>query len=230
KDGKDLEVEITTHDLIFGGRPARYLMSQDVTQKRKVELQVHQAQRMESLGQLAGGVAHDFNNLLGVILNFSWFVKANLTAEAEAGRGERWRAVWKDVERIERAAQDAARLTHQLLAFARVEVVQPRAMDIDSVVTEMAPLLRRTLGEHIALDAAPGRDLWRVMIDAGQLSQVLINLAVNSRDAMPKGGKLTIDAGNVEVDSAYAAVRPGLKQGRYVRLRVSDTGIGMDKK
>jgi len=230
KDGTVIDVEITTDDLTFGDRPARVVMSQDVTLKKRLAKQVHQAQRMESLGQLAGGVAHDFNNLLGVILNFSWFVKANLLAEVEGGNGERWRAVLKDVERIERAAQDAARLTKQLLAFARVEMVQPRAMDIDSVVIEMAPLLRRTLGEHIELDAAPGRDLWRVMIDPGQLSQVLINLAVNSRDAMPKGGKLTIDAGNVEVDGAYAAMRAGLKQGRYVRLRVSDTGVGMDKK
>jgi PAS domain S-box-containing protein len=230
KDGTVIDVEITTDDVTFGDRPARVVMAQDVTQKQKLQQQLHQAQRMESLGQLAGGVAHDFNNLLGVILNFSWFVKANLTAEVEGGNGERWRAVLKDVERIERAAQDAARLTHQLLAFARVEVVQPRAMDIYSVGTERAPLLRRTLGEHIDLIVLPSPRLWRVMIDAGQLSQVLTNLAVNSRDAMPKGGKLTIDAGNVEVDGAYAAARPGLQQGRYVRLRVSDTGIGMDKK
>ena len=230
KDGKDLDVEITTHDLVFGGRPARYLMSQDVTEKRKVELQVHQAQRMESLGQLAGGVAHDFNNLLGVILNFSWFVKANLTAEVERGDSERLRPVLKDIERIERAAEDAARLTHQLLAFARVEVVQPRSMNINTVVAELAPLLRRTLGEHIDLVATPGPDLWPVMIDSGQLSQVLSNLAVNSRDAMPKGGNLTIDLSNVDVDSAYSAGRPGLKPGRYVQLRVSDTGTGMDER
>jgi len=230
KDGREMEVEITTHDLTFSGRPARYLMAQDVTQKRKFELHLHQAQRMESLGQLAGGVAHDFNNLLGVILNFSWFVKANLTAEVETGNAERLRPVLKDMERIERAAENAARLTHQLLAFARVDVVQPRPMNINSVVNELAPLLRRTLGEHIDLVASPGPDLWPVMIDSSQLSQVLTNLAVNSRDAMPKGGKLTIGASNVDVDSAYAAARPGLKPGRYVLLGVSDTGIGMDKK
>jgi hypothetical protein len=103
-------------------------------------------------------------------------------------------------------------------------------MNINSVVAEMEPLLRRTLGEHIELVALPGRDLWPVMIDSGQLSQVLTNLAVNSRDAMQKGGKLTVDASNVDVDSAYAAARQGLKPGRYVQLRVSDTGTGMDKK
>jgi PAS domain S-box-containing protein len=227
KDGTVIEVELSTRDI---GRGSRYVMAQDVTEKKKYQQQIQQAQRMESLGQLAGGVAHDFNNLLGVIINFSWFVKANLTAEVESGNGERLRPVLKDMERIERAAENAARLTHQLLAFARVDVVQPRAMDMNVVVSEMAPLLRRTLGEHIDLVAAPAPALLRVMIDAGQLSQVLTNLAVNSRDAMPKGGKLTIDLANVDVDLAYAAARPALKPGRYVRLRVSDTGAGMDKK
>jgi PAS domain S-box-containing protein len=227
KDGTVIEVQISTRDI---GQGSRYVMAQDVTEKKKYQQQVYQAQRMESLGQLAGGVAHDFNNQLGVILNFSWFVKANLTAEVESGNGERWRPVLKDMERIERAAENAAHLTHQLLAFARVEVVQPRPVDINVVVAEMAPLLRRTIGEHIDLIAAPGTTLWPVMIDSGQLSQVLTNLAVNSRDAMPKGGKLTIDVANVDVDLAYAAARPTLKPGRYVRLRVSDTGAGMDKK
>jgi PAS domain S-box-containing protein len=227
KDGDVIEVQISTRDI---GHGSRYVMAQDVTEKKKYLQQVQQAQRMESLGQLAGGVAHDFNNLLGVILNFSWFVKANLTAEVESGTGERLRPVLKDMERIERAAENAARLTHQLLAFARVDVVQPRVIDINAVVAETAPMLRRTLGEHIDLVAVAGPDLWPVMIDPGQLSQVLTNLAVNSRDAMPQGGKLTIDVANVDVDLAYAAARPHLKPGRYVRLRVSDTGAGMDKK
>ena len=226
KDGTVIEVQISTRDI---GHRSRYVMAQDVTDKKKYQQQLQQAQRMESLGQLAGGVAHDFNNLLGVILNFSWFVKANLTAEVESGEGERWRPVLKDMERIERAAENAARLTHQLLAFARADVVQPRALDINVVVAETAPMLRRTLGEHIDLVAVPGPALWPVMIDSGQLSQVLTNLAVNSRDAMPKGGKLTIDVENVDVDLAYAASRPTLKPGRYVRLRVSDTGAGMNK-
>jgi len=226
KDGTVIDVEVSTRDL---GHETRYVMARDVTQARKAELQLHQAQRMESLGQLAGGVAHDFNNLLGVILNFSWFVKANLTAEVEGGDGERWRPVLKDMERIERAAENAARLTHQLLAFARVDVIQPRRLNINVAVAEMEPLLRRTLGEHIDLIASPGPELWPVLIDSGQLNQVVTNLAINSRDAMAKGGKLTIDVDNVDVDLAYAASRPNLKPGRYVRLRVSDTGAGMDK-
>jgi PAS domain S-box-containing protein len=227
KDGSVIEVQLSTRDV---GNGSRYVMAQDVTEKKKYQQQLQQAQRMESLGQLAGGVAHDFNNLLGVIINFSWFVKANLTAEIERGDGERLRPVLKDMERIERAAENAARLTHQLLAFARVDVVQPRPMDMNLVVAELAPMLRRTLGEHIDLIAAPGRALWPVMIDSGQLSQVLTNLAVNSRDAMPKGGTLTIDVANVDVDLAYAAARATLKPGRYVRLRVTDTGAGMDRK
>jgi PAS domain S-box-containing protein len=226
KGGAVIEVEVSTRDV---GKGSRYVMAQDVTEKKKFQQQLHRAQRMESLGQLAGGVAHDFNNLLGVIINFSWFVKANLTAEIERGDGERLLPVLKDMERIERAAENAARLTHQLLAFARVDVVQPKPMDINVVVAELAPMLRRTLGEHIDLVAAPGPALWPVMIDSGQLSQVLTNLAVNSRDAMPKGGKLTIDVANVDVDLAYAAAHLTLKPGRFVRLRVSDTGAGMDK-
>jgi PAS domain S-box-containing protein len=227
KDGAVIEVQVSTRDI---GKGLRYVMAQDVTEKKKYQQHLAQAQRMESLGQLAGGVAHDFNNLLGVIINFSWFVKANLTAEIESGNGERLRPVLKDMERIERAAENAARLTHQLLAFARVDVVQPRPMDMNAVVAELAPLLRRTLGEHIDLVAEPGAAPWPVMIDSGQFSQVLTNLAVNSRDAMPKGGKLTIDVANVDVDLAYAAAHVTLKPGRYVRLRVSDTGAGMDKK
>ena len=226
KDGSLIEVQISTRDV---GHGSRYVMAQDVTEKKRYQQQLQQAQRMESLGQLAGGIAHDFNNLLGVIINFSWFIKANLTAEVESGNGERLRPVLKDIERIERAAESAARLTHQLLAFARVDVVQPKPMDINVVVAEMAPMLRRTIGEHIDLSAGPTADLWPVMIDSGQLSQVITNLAVNSRDAMPRGGKLTIDVSNVDVDLAYAAARATLKPGRYVRLRVSDTGSGMDK-
>jgi PAS domain S-box-containing protein len=229
KDGAVIEVEVTTHDLTYGRRNARYVMAQDVTQKHLLAQKLHQLHRVESLGKLAAGVAHDFNNVLGVIMNFAWFVKANLTAAVDSGEGERWRPVLKDVERIERAAEHAARLTRQLLAFAREEVVRPRPMNVNSVVIELAPLLQRTLGEHIDLVTSLSPDLQAVMIDPGQLSQVLTNLAVNSRDAMPKGGKLTIDTENVDVDATYTGARPGLKPGRYVRLRVSDTGTGMDK-
>jgi PAS domain S-box-containing protein len=229
KDGKLIDIEITSHRVDFGGRPARFVMAQDVTERIRLEQQVRQSQRLESLGQLAGGVAHDFNNLLGVILNFALFVKESLSAAADGPDGERWRPALKDVERIERAAESAARLTHQLLAFARREVVQARSLNVNSTITELEPLLRRALGEHIEFVIKPGDRLWPVLMDPGHLEQVLTNLAVNARDAMRNGGTLTIDTENVEVDEAYAGGRPGLMPGRFVRLRVSDTGTGMSK-
>jgi PAS domain S-box-containing protein len=230
KDDAVIEVQITTQDLVYAGRKSRHVMAQDVTAKHLLAQRLHQMQRVESLGKLAAGVAHDFNNVLGVIMNFAWFVKANLKAAVDSGDGERWRPVLKDVERIERASEHAARLTRQLLAFAREEVVRPRPLNVNSGVIELAPLLQRTLGEHIELVTSLSPDLHAVMIDPGQLSQVLTNLAVNSRDAMPKGGTLTIDTANIDVDATFTGPRPGLKPGRYVRLRVSDTGTGMDKK
>ncbi len=229
KDGTLIEVEVTSHNVTFGDRQARFVMAQDVTARRRLDQQVGQSQRLESLGQLAGGVAHDFNNLLGVILNFALFVKEKVGAAADGPEGERWQPVLKDVQRIERAAESAARLTHQLLAFARREVVQPRSLDINAVIRELEPLLRRTLGEHIEFVTSLGSGLRPVLIDPGHLEQVLTNLAVNARDAMRVGGTLTIDTENVDVDVAYAVGRAGLKPGRYVRLRVSDTGTGMDK-
>jgi CheY-like chemotaxis protein len=132
-----------------------------------------------------------------------------------------------DVEEVRGAAQRATRLTRQLLIFARSDVVHPEVLSLNDIIAGLEQLLRRTLGEHITLTAAPAGDLWPVKADAGQLEQVLVNLAVNARDAMPGGGTLTIDTANVTVDDAYADGRPGLKPGRYARLRVSDTGTGM---
>jgi CheY-like chemotaxis protein len=135
----------------------------------------------------------------------------------------------KDMERIERAGQSAAHLTHQLLAFARREVIQPKSLDVNSVVGEMGPMLRRTLGEHIEVEIHLGAGVSPVLFDPGQLEQVLMNLVVNARDAMPDGGRLTIETSNVDVDEAFASGRPGLQPGRFVQLRITDTGIGMDK-
>ena len=132
-----------------------------------------------------------------------------------------------DVEQVRGAAQRAARLTRQLLIFARSDVVHPEVLSLNDIIAGLEQLLRRTLGEHITLNIAPADGLWPVKADAGQLEQVLVNLAVNARDAMPGGGKLTIDTANITVDEAYADGRPGLKPGRYARLRVSDTGTGM---
>jgi signal transduction histidine kinase len=198
-------------------------------ERERLEGQLHQSQRLESLGQLAGGVAHDFNNLLGAILNYAAFVKEELDAGAARPGGEHWAAAAQDVEQIRRAAERATKLTHQLLAFGRREIVQPQVLTLNTIVAEVEQLLRRSLGEHIELTTTLAPDLWPIWVDPGQLEQVLVNLAVNARDAMPGGGTLTIDTANLEIDHDYASTRPGLKTGRHVRLRVSDTGAGMPK-
>jgi PAS domain S-box-containing protein len=227
RDGTVLEVEVTSHEVDFMGRPARFVMATDVTGRERLARQLAQTQRLESLGHLAGGVAHDFNNLLSVILNYALFVKDEISAARAAGNDSLAGAL-ADLEEIERAAQRAASLTHQLLAFARREVIRPDVMSLGDVVAETEQLLRRTLGEHIELTPVLADDLWPIVADSGQMAQVLINLAVNARDAMQSGGALVIETANVEVDESYASTRPGLVPGRYVRLRVSDNGDGMD--
>jgi nitrogen-specific signal transduction histidine kinase len=186
-----------------------------------------QAQRLESLGQLVGGVAHDFNNLLNVIQGYADFIEEQVSALAE--EDDRLRPAVEDIGQVRAAAQKASRLTRQLLTFARHDVVQPEVIDIADAVASAGELLHRTLGEHIDLDVSAELSLWRVSADRGQLEQVLVNLAVNARDAMPGGGRLTIDCGNVDVDETIAESRPGLRPGRYVRMRVADTGTGMDQ-
>jgi two-component system, cell cycle sensor histidine kinase and response regulator CckA len=199
-------------------------------ERERLEAQLHQAQRLESLGQLAGGVAHDFNNLLGAILNYAAFVHEKVAAAADRpGGSEEWQQVCDDVAQIERAGERATRLTHQLLAFGRREIVQPQVLNLNGIVTEIEQLLRRTLGEHIQLRTDLGAGLWPVLADPGQLEQVLVNLAVNARDAMPGGGTLVIDTDNLAADDDYVATHHGVKPGRYVRMRVSDTGAGMPK-
>ena len=227
KNGTTFQAETTAYDLVFHGRPARFVSAEDVTEKRRLERVTRQSQRLESLGLLAGGVAHDFNNLLAVILNLTFFVKQKLAAVSGEPAGQEWVPVLKDAERIERAAQSAARLTRQLLVFARREVVQPQALDINLVVLEIEPLLRRTICEHVEFVTVPGKDMWPALIDPGQFEQILTNLVVNACDATGSGGKVTVDTQNLTVDEAYAAGRPGLEPGRYVQLRVSDAGVGM---
>jgi signal transduction histidine kinase len=186
-----------------------------------------QAQRLESLGQLAGGVAHDFNNLLGVILNYLSFASEDVAAAAGPDPAPHLAAAGADLTEVKKAAQRAAALTHQLLLFARRDVIRPQVLDIDSVITAIEEMLRMTLGEHVELAIAPAGDLWPVLADPGQLEQVLVNLAVNARDAMPDGGTLTIDTGNIRVDADMIAGGSKARLGRNVRLRVSDTGVGM---
>jgi PAS domain S-box-containing protein len=189
-------------------------------ESKRLEGKLYQLQRMESLGQLAGGVAHDFNNLLAVISNCASFVSEELD-DKEAAQN--------DLGQIRVAAERAAQLTRQLLAFAGQKVLQPEVFDVNQVIATVGQLLHRTIGEHVELAISLSTDPWLVEADPGQLEQVLVNLAVNARDAMPDGGLLTIDTENIEIDEADTETHPGLSPGHYVRVRVSDTGSGMEQ-
>jgi len=218
KDGTIIDVDITRHTLTFAGRPAALAIARDITQRKSLEAQLLQAQKMEAVGRLAGGVAHDFNNLLTAILGSADLLLEGLGPD----HSER-----EEAEEIRKAALRAADLTRQLLAFSRQQVLAPQVLDLNEVVANMDKMLRRVIGEDIDLRTAPGRDLRAVRADRGQLEQVVMNLAVNARDAMPAGGKLTIETANMELDEAYAREHPVVKPGSYVMLAVSDTGVGM---
>ncbi len=194
-------------------------IAENVTERRALELQLRQAQKMEAVGRLAGGVAHDFNNLLMVIKGHTELLLERVPKEDSFGR---------KVEQIQRAADRAAALTRQLLAFSRMQVLQPKVIDLNGVVAEMGKMLPRVIGEDIELSMRTDPQLARVKADPAQMEQVILNLAVNARDAMPKGGKLVIETSNAELDEAYARRHPPLVAGRYTLLAVSDTGMGMD--
>jgi hypothetical protein len=219
KDGAVIDVEICSHAVPFGGRPARLILAADVTRRMRLEDQLRQSQKMEAVGRLAGGVAHDFNNLLNVITGYGELLRNRLPA------GDR---LLRNADEILKAAGRAAGLTRQLLAFSRKQVIQPKVLDLNLIVVEMHGMLRRLIGEDIRLTMAAASDLGRVKADAGQIEQVVMNLVVNARDAMPEGGTLTLETRNVVLDEAFAAVHLGARPGRYVMLAVSDTGIGMD--
>jgi PAS domain S-box-containing protein len=195
-------------------------------ERERLEGQLHQSQRMESLGQLAGGVAHDFNNLLAVILNYASFVAEELSNAAGSPTGTQWEGPLKDVEQIQLAAERARLLTHQLLSFARREVVQARPLSLNSAITRMEQILRRTIGEQIELVIRLGASLPMIVADPGQIEQVVLNLAINARDAMPAGGTLSIDTTAREIMEDESSVT-GVPAGFYVCFRVGDTGVGM---
>ncbi len=242
KDGTEFPAEISLSALDTEDGPVVSAAIRDVTdrleaqaererlktagERERLEAQLHQSQRLESLGQLAGGVAHDFNNLLAVMLNYTTFI-AEEVAHAAAQDGGRWEQVGHDIAQVQRAGERATELTHQLLAFGRREVVRPQVLNLNTVVAEIETLLRRTLGEHIQLHTTLDGDLWLVLADPGQLEQVLVNLAVNARDAMPDGGTLTIDTTNHTIDDTSTNRRPTLQPGPHVKLRVADTGTGI---
>ena len=195
------------------------LFAEDVTERRALEQQLRQSQKMEAVGRLAGGIAHDFNNLLMVISGYSEFLLERLGAEPHL-RGP--------AQEIAGAAERASSLTRQLLAFSRKQMLAPRLVNINDIATENLKMLTRMIGEDIDLVLSPGKNLWPVRADAGQIEQVIMNLAVNARDAMPSGGKLTIETCNVTLGEEEARHHAPLRPGDYVMIQISDTGVGMD--
>jgi len=218
KSGQTIHVDIAAHDLEFRGRAGRLVVANDITGQKELESQLLQAQKMDAIGRLAGGIAHDFNNLLGVIIGYGERVARRLPSEERREIGE-----------VLKAADHAAALTHQLLAFSRRQVLQPRVMDLNAAVADLNAMLRRIIGEDIHLITVLKDGVGRVKADQGQIQQVIMNLTVNARDAMPKGGILTIETGNVRLDESYVAAHSAVRPGRYVMLAVTDSGEGMDK-
>ena len=218
-DGSIIQVEVTSHEIAWEGRPARVVRAMDLTEKVKLEEQLRQAQKMEAVGRLAGGIAHDFNNLLTAISGNAQLLRTEL--EPGDARVE-------EVDEILLAGERAATLTRQLLAFGRRQVLQPRALNLNESIEELRSMLGRLIGEDVLLRTVLDPDLGLVRADPSQLTQVLMNLAVNARDAMPHGGTLTLETCNVTLDETFAAAHEGVRAGPHVMLSVSDTGAGMD--
>jgi hypothetical protein len=216
KDRTILEVELTSHGLVVEGRMVRLALIVDVTERRRLEAQLLHAQKMEAVGRLAGGIAHDFNNLLTAILGYTSLLE---TPPDEASQ--------TNLQEIERAAERATSLTRQLLAFSRKQILVPEVLDLGGLVRDTARMLERLIGEDVELTTLVGRDAGAVRADPGQLEQVIVNLVVNARDAMPQGGAVTIEVKGETLDDGGRAAL-GLAPGPYVVLRVTDTGIGMD--
>lgn len=228
---KDVEVEWKRKDGAFitvrcSGWPVKDehstdidVFAEDVTERRVLERQLRMAQKMEAVGRLSGGIAHDFNNLLGVIIGYIQVMKRNLAPG---------NSMHEYAEEIEKASQRAVSLTRQLLAFSRQQVLEPVILNLNALMSDMEKMLPRLIGEDIQLDLKLDPAIAQVKADPGQIEQVVMNLAVNARDAMPDGGKLTICTGNAEIDAAFAQKHPGSIPGKYVTLEVTDTGTGMD--
>jgi two-component system cell cycle sensor histidine kinase/response regulator CckA len=215
KDGSLISVEITAGRITFEGRKAALVLAHDVTERLRLEQRLADAEKMEAIGRLAGGVAHDFNNLLTVIAGY-----AEILERRDGG---------EEAAEISRAAAQAAALTHQLLAFSRRQVLHPRVLDLNQIVAGMETMLHRIIGDDVSVGIRLAPDLAPVEADRAQIERVILNLAANARDAMPTGGVLTIETANVDIDEAQVATHGDGGEGPHVLLAVSDTGDGMDE-
>jgi signal transduction histidine kinase/CheY-like chemotaxis protein len=222
KAGELLDVAVSSRPLAFRGRSAVLTVIDDFTERQRLEGQLRQAQKMEAVGRLAGGVAHDFNNLLTIILGYSEVIGHWLAERPEL------REQAEQIEEISRAGERGAALTRQLLAFSRKQALRPRIVGLNAIVAEVETMLGRLIGDHIELVTRLQPGVSPVLVDPGQIEQVIVNLAVNARDAMENGGRLLIETADVELDAAYAEAHDGVTAGPHVRLAISDTGSGMD--
>jgi PAS domain S-box-containing protein len=220
KDGSIVPVELAVGEIMLGGARTFTGFLRDLTARQRMEQELRQAQKMEAVGQLTGGIAHDFNNLLTVILGNLEMLQKRL------GDDERQQTLLREARET---AQLGAQLTDRLLTFGRRQPLQPRPLDVAELTTEMSRLLRRTLGEAVEIRTMVAPDVSRVLADPAQLQNALLNLALNARDAMPRGGTLTIEAHDVELDADYVQAHPETRRGRYVMVAVSDTGSGMTR-
>ncbi len=221
KDGR--EVWLNDTGVVVQGNNSHRVMEGiivDITERKILETQLQQSRKMEAVGRLAGGIAHDFNNLLTIITGYTDLALSRPTVPLD---------LRNDIERIENAAARAAALVRQLLAFSRKQVLQPKTLDLNAIVLNMDKLLRRLIDDHIEMITSVQDNLGKVKADPAQVEQVIMNLVVNARDAMPKGGRLLLETSNVDLDSAYSIEHVSVKPGRYVMLAVSDTGVGMDE-
>ena len=218
KDGSLMNVEVRGFAIMYGARPARLIAAQDVSEMKQLEEQLRQSQKIEAIGRLAGGVAHDFNNILMAIQGYTELALAGMPPD-DSHR--------PDLEEVRKAAGRGAELTRQLLAFSRRQILQPEILDLNSVVAEMQRMLLRIIGADIQLVTRFDPHLCRVRADRGRIGQVLLNLVVNARDAMPQGGKLVIETSNAVLDDEYARTHAGVVPGAYAMIAVTDTGTGI---